>query len=153
MKNAASLLAAALLGVSAVQADETTTQVVYPYMAPVTYAPAAIDPETVKAYMEYQQKAYEYFTRAYQHYLAYQQQAAANAPDYLKITAIPPIPSLHQHFPQNTFAMAPQPVPFAPNLDQTFSQREEQLNAELETAQARLTERQESLQESLGRAK
>ncbi len=66
------MLAAALVGASVGVQAEQTTQVVYPYGVPFAYAPVApvqleINEELVKAYVEYQQKAY-------QHFLAYQQQ-------------------------------------------------------------------------------
>ena len=146
MTKSASLFAAAILGISTAQAEEATTtaQVVHPYFAPVTIAPVTVDEETLKAYMEYQKKAYE-------HFLQYQQLVAANTPDYLRIPAVPPVPTLHQHFPHHPFAMAPhmpeafERGPYTGNIGQAFAERQEQLDANLEKAQARLTERQETI--------
>ena len=68
------LLAAALLGATvAAQAEQTNQVVAYPYAMPFAYAPVVpgqVDENALKAYVEFQKKAYE------QH-LAYQRQVQA----------------------------------------------------------------------------
>ncbi len=138
MKKSASILALAILGMSSAQADDTVAQVVQPCLAPVV-----ADQDTVKSYMEMQRKAYQQF-------LAYQRELAANTPEFLKIPSIPRVPTLNEHFPKDAFAMVPQmPMPFQlpadANMEQTVAERQKQLEEKRETVQARLAQRQESL--------
>jgi hypothetical protein len=160
MRTAAALLAAAILGASAVQAEEatTTTQVVNPYFAPVAVAPVTLDADTLKALIEYQQKAYQY-------YLQVQQQIAASTPDYLRIPPIPQLPAFDQRAFLGPFAMDPAMQqamdrqraevaaqmqraaagPYTVNIDQTFAERKKQIDDNLQSAQERLTDRQKTL--------
>jgi hypothetical protein len=158
MKTTATLLAAAILGASAVQAAEATptTQVVYPYFAPVAVAPVTVDADTLKAFIEYQQKSYQY-------YLQVQQQIAAQTPEYLRIPAIPQVPAFDQREFQAPFAMDPtlqqemdrqraefeaqmQRAAAGPyDINQAIAERQKQIDDNLQDAQNRLTERQKTL--------
>lgn len=148
--------AAALLGSAAALAEETTP-VAQPAYAPFAYAPVALDQEQLKAYVEAQQKAYAQF-------LAYQQQVDANTPAFLRIPPIPQRPEFNTGPIQDIAAENQQmfeqlqrehaereqalrqsfsnPIP---NIEQAFAERENTLNAALDGIQARLTERQKSL--------
>ena len=165
--NSKILLAAALLGVSTGAHAEQTTQIFYPYAVPFAYAPVApvqleVNEELVKAYVDYQRKAYE-------HFLSYQQQARENTPAILRIPAVPPVPALdaarlqelpttRERMPQQ-FLTEPsevfQPELMTPDADieQRIAEREQQLEAALAAAQKRLDERQNDLDVIAGRAK
>jgi len=125
-------------------------------VAPVAVAPVTLDADTLKALIEYQQKAYQY-------YLQVQQQIAAQTPEYLRIPAIPQVPAFDQHAFQAPFAMNPtlqqemdrqraefeaqmQRAAAGPyNINQAIAERQKQIDDNLQDAQNRLTERQKTL--------
>ena len=90
------LFAVAVLGVSvAANAAETTT-VTVPNITPFGYAPVvvpAVDQESMKAWMEMNQKAHESFLAYQKQAMEAQRQARENMPEYLRIPAIPEVPS------------------------------------------------------------
>ena len=161
------MLAAALLGASVGVQAEQTTQVGYPYGVPFAYVPVApvqleVNEEVLKAYVEYQQKAY-------QHFLAYQQQVRENTPSILRIPAVPQVPAFDvarmQEFAARDERMREQIQAesgnvFQPNLmtpgadiEQTIADREQQLEAALAAAQKRLDERQKELDSAASEAR
>lgn len=155
-KTASLLTVAALLGSAAALAAETTP-VAQPAYAPVAYAPVALDQDQLKAYVEAQQQAYAQF-------VAYQQQRHANTPAFLRIPAIPELPAFNTGPMQDIAAEGQQMFEQArrehaereqamrqsfsnptPDIEQAFAEREKTLNAALDSIQARLSERQDSL--------
>jgi len=154
MTKTASLLAvAALLGSTAALAEQTTP-VAQPTYAPFAYAPVALDQDQLKAYAEAQQKAYAQF-------LAYQQQRHANTPAFLRIPQLPEfntgpmqdiaaenqqmLEQLQREHAEREQAMRQSFSNPTPNIEQAFAERENTLNAALDSIQERLSERQKSL--------
>ena len=89
------LLAAAVLGAAVAAHAEETTTVAFPYATPFAYAPVTapvIDQETMKAWVEMNQKAHESFLAYQKHAMEAQRQARANTPEFLRIPAIPEVP-------------------------------------------------------------
>ncbi len=90
------LLAVAVLGASvAANAAETTT-VTFPHVAPFGHAPViapAVDQESMKAWVEMNQKAYESFVAYQKQAMEAQRQARENTPEFLRIPAVPQVPS------------------------------------------------------------
>ena len=90
------LLAAAVLGASAAAHAGETTTVTFPYATPFAYAPVTapvVDQETVKAWVEMNQKAHESFLAYQKQVLVAQRQARENTPEFLRIPAIPELPA------------------------------------------------------------
>lgn len=160
------LLAAAVLGATFAAHAEQATQVVYPYAMPYAtpyampyaygpIAPLQVDENVVKAIAEYQQKVYE-------QQLAYQRHVQANTPAFLRIPAVPQVPAFNSTLMQEVAAESAQlraeaeadsarraedlqrTMPAA-DIDQTFADREQELDAALAGVQQRLDERQKAL--------
>ncbi len=165
--NKKTVLAAALLGASVGVQAEQTTQIVYPYGVPLGYAPVVpvqleVNEELVKAYVEYQRKAY-------QHFLAYQQQVRENTPTILHIPAVPQVPAFNaarmQEFAtrdeqlreqiraESSDIFQPELMTPGADIEQSIAEREQQLEAALAAAQKRLDERQKELDAAASEAK
>ncbi len=90
------LLAVAVLGASVAASAAETTTVTFPQAMPFGYAPVmapAVDQETMKAWVEMNQKAYESFVAYQKQAMEAQRQARENTPEFLRIPAIPEVPS------------------------------------------------------------
>ena len=159
------LLAAAVLGATvaahAEQAEQVVyPQVVYPYAMPYAYAPIAplqVDANTLKAVAECRQKVHE-------QQLAYQRNIRASTPAFLRIPAVPQVPTFNSTLMQNVAAESEglrtkaeadsarradalqQSMTMPPaDIDQTFAERKMELDAALAGIQQRLDERQKAL--------
>jgi len=149
------LLAVAILGASVGAQAEGTAEPVPPYAAPFAYAPVApvtVNEDLVKAYIDYQRKAYA-------HFVEQQKLARENTPEFLRIPAIPAVPSFgNTSLPGMPGTSAPQFEEAAKraeafqrsftqpmDIEKELSERRNELEAALADAEKRADELAKSL--------